>query len=96
MDTEEVRLFLPLLLIQSLVGALSCSEAKSAGATPRRGGRPAAPAPPVEVTATELAALKKTLEDNTVELQKSQVALKVRAQRSHRVFVRRCQQSAPR
>ena len=49
-----------------------------AGAGPRSGSRPAAPSPPVEVTATELAALKQTLEENTVELQKSQAALRVR------------------
>ena len=41
--------------------------------------RPPAPAPPVEVTATELAELKMTLAENTAELKKSQATLKVRA-----------------
>jgi hypothetical protein len=50
-----------------------------AGATPRRGGaRPPAPAPPVEVSATELESLRATLVENTAELQRSQTTLKVR------------------
>ena len=58
---------------------LSGVAAARTGRAGKPGSRPPAPAPPVEVTATELAELKMTLAENTAELKKSQATLKVRA-----------------
>lgn len=56
----------------------SMAAETAGGSTPRRGMRPPAPSPPVEVSATELEKVKMALETSSAALKSSEETLKVR------------------